>query len=142
MPKHRDSLILREWQLWHVYSSFLSRPVPRLDVLARNLVTQGLADSAFVSDGRAFWSRDDPRRRVRAAGKRTTQVGEGPLVVTLETDFRRAKISLPAGPTGYAWEGLYQSAALRGGSASLYSLRRSDNWTSGHVRRPPVRAAG
>jgi acyl-CoA thioesterase FadM len=32
--------------------------------------------------------------------------------------------------------------ALRGGSASLYSVARSDNWTGGHVRRPPVGAAG
>jgi serine/threonine protein kinase len=31
---------------------------------------------------------------------------------------------------------------LRGGSASLYSVARSDNWTGGHVRRPPVGAAG
>jgi hypothetical protein len=113
MGRHSDALVLREWQIWHVYSSFLSRPVSKLDTLARNLVTQGLAESAFVSDGRAFWSGDDPRQRVRAAGRRATSVGEGPLAVTLETDFRRAKITLPAGPTGYAFEGLYQAGALR-----------------------------
>src|SRR6266850_909334 len=113
MSDSRHRLILREWQIWHSFSSFLVGPVPKLDALARNLVTQGLAECAFVSGGRAFWNRDDPLRRPSVAGRRASPIGDGRVQVDLHTDFRRAKITIPPGTTPYSFEGLYQSGALR-----------------------------
>jgi len=45
---------LREWEIWHTFSTFFVEPVKDLKTVARNLVQSGLFESAFLDDGDYF----------------------------------------------------------------------------------------
>jgi hypothetical protein len=46
---------LREWEVWHTFSTFFNEPIKDLDKVARNLVLSGLFESAFLDDGKYFF---------------------------------------------------------------------------------------
>lgn len=48
-------MILKEWEIWHTFSSYFIDPIDDLEMAARNMVESGLVRSAFLDNGDYFW---------------------------------------------------------------------------------------
>lgn len=91
-------MVLREWELWHVYSSYLAKGVKALSVAGQRLVRSELTDCVMLSDGQSYW-RDG--RRVR----------EGWTLFNPSDSDGPSTMYFPDGPSSYAREALYQSVS-------------------------------
>lgn len=99
-------MIIRDWDVWHVYSSFLQSGHIDLMAAGSALVRSGLAACVLHRDGNTWWNTDE--------GVRT-----GLTHVELNPRRIGAKISLKvdgggdSGLTGYAAEAWYQASYFR-----------------------------
>lgn len=57
--REKRSLTLREWEVWHTYSTFFEEAIPNLEEGARRLVDTGVALAAVHRDGTALWRSAD-----------------------------------------------------------------------------------
>ena len=104
--RSRDStLILREWEVWHTYSTFFTGPVFDLTRGARKLVATGSVLCAVHRDGTADWAAPDG----------TLQTGE--VKVRLNGRGNAATIEIAPSPKdaegAFALEALLWAANLR-----------------------------
>lgn len=113
-------LVLREWQIWHTYASFLADPLPPLESIAMNLVRFGVAESAMTSDGSAWWSNDRLEDHLDFAGRRQRPVGVGHIQIDLLQDGRRARVQFPPGIHGFGAQSLHDAAWLRWAELFLF----------------------
>lgn len=99
-------MIIRDWDIWHVYSSFLQTGYVDLMAADSALVRSGLAACVLHRDGNTWWNTDE--------GIRT-----GLTHVELNPRRIGAEISLEvdgggdSGLTGYAAEAWYQASYFR-----------------------------
>lgn len=99
-------MIVSDWDVWHVYSSFLDSRKIDLEEAAVALVQSGVAVCALHRDGLTWWHAD---RGVRS----------GITNIDLATRQSQAKIKLvvdgggESGLTGYAAEAWYQASHFR-----------------------------
>jgi hypothetical protein len=109
----KRQMMLREWQLWHTYASYFTRPLPSLESVAANLVKWSIAECAVTSDGLAWWNNDDVKEPKKRTDRRRNTVGHGKIVFEASHDRREARIVLPDGIRGYAAESVMQWAWAR-----------------------------
>jgi hypothetical protein len=76
-------MILRDWDVWHVYSSFLDTEKVDLEAAAKVLVQSGAAVCAFHRGGRTWWQTD-------------TGIHSGMTTVTPGTTCSEAQLELVA----------------------------------------------
>lgn len=104
-------MILRDWEVWHTYSTYLTGSSIDLHNAARAVVASQLAACALHSDGSAFWNTPEG-------------VGSGKAHVTMHPMKMRAKVEVKYDnpqtpvPPPFAREVLAQS------TVSLFSERR------------------
>jgi hypothetical protein len=103
-----DELLIKDWQIWHVFSTYVQRPIDSLETVAAALVTSELCDSAMTNEGLSiWWGKDD-----------TVHVGETSIDLTARGT--RATVQFPADVPPYALEGLFTAAALRYGELRAF----------------------
>lgn len=85
-------LLVHEWQILYSYASYFESPLPPLADIAANIVRHGIAESAYVSDGEAWWSTGDPC--IVSEIGRQRKIEHGPVTVQLRAD-RTATVNLP-----------------------------------------------
>lgn len=113
-------MLLKEWELWHTYATYLIDPIKNLDDAAKNLVQCGLLECAYVSNGKFYWLKNS----ILAAGKAD---------VILDTNRASALYHItPSPPDSYAGEALFQSMYLR--FAELKQYRQFDDFPPSYVR--------
>lgn len=111
----RDRLVLREWQLWHTYTSAYVQPIPHLESVARNLVRWGVADCAIASEGVAFWcnGRSDLDAGIDGSAETTFRprraderkaVNRGEVKLEPAHDWASARVVFPSGVSSWAME--------------------------------------
>ena len=97
------------WQIWHVYSTYLPKPIHNLHQAAADLVAANLVDAVMVSDGTSIW-------RTKDGG-----IGVGETTVDVEGRGTRAEIGFPDPlPPPYALEGLFVGAYMRYGEQHAF----------------------
>ena len=79
------------------YASHLTLKLPPLEAVAHNLVEHGIAETAYLSDGKAWWSEEDSSVSV---GRSSRSVGHGRVVMTTRADKRQATFNFRKGPRG------------------------------------------
>lgn len=130
-------LMLREWQLWHTYTSAFSDPLPPLNDVARNLVVWGIADCALASDsGVAFWHKppdssvvtgarpvDRDRARLERADKRLS-IASGTVLLRPSYNNQVAELRMPLEATPFAIESFGSWAQTRLSELRLFGQSR------------------
>lgn len=48
-------MILNDWDIWHTYATYFTRPLHDLDRAARLLITSRVAECAVLRDGHFYW---------------------------------------------------------------------------------------
>jgi len=90
-------LILREWNIWHCYSTYLLSPIADLRKAADGLVRSGLCELAFLTDGSVCWREENVTVHDRLSIKRTPYEA-------------RANVKFPTSLKSFALECAYQAA--------------------------------
>jgi hypothetical protein len=99
-----EGLTIESWQIWHVYSTYLPRPIGNLHQAAADLVEANLVDAAMVSDGTSIWRAEDG------------SFGVGETMVDIGARGTRASIRFPdPPPPSFALEGLFVGGSMRFG---------------------------
>lgn len=98
-------MIIREWEIWHTYSSYFSGPAIDTERAASALVKCELAQFAAHRDGRSYW-----------LSKGTLQAGT--IEIQSHPDGSQASFGLrpddgSLSPEGFAREACFQAAHLR-----------------------------
>jgi len=99
-------MIVRDWDVWHVYSSFLDTKKVDLEAAASIFVQSGIAVCALHRDGRTWWQTD-------------TGVRSGVTTIKLNPNRSGARIKLVADDgeednlEGYVAEAWYQISHFR-----------------------------
>lgn len=115
------ALVVREWEIWHSYSSYLTSALPPLETIAKRLISGCVAECAMLSDGVACWNTDDPGIEPKSLRRRQRALGHGKVRIELSDESRVANITLPEGVAGYVREALFQSAYLRSRELRLFA---------------------
>jgi hypothetical protein len=98
-----NDLQIREWEVWHTYSTYLD--CPGIDLLegAINLVRSGVAECVVSSTGRAFWQSDGAVAQGTFTVETDEKTGQG--LFRCLSDDKSSKL-----PTGFALEAMGQTA--------------------------------
>jgi hypothetical protein len=94
------ALTLRDWDVTHAYASYYLEPIDDLDAAAEALVRAGVASSAYVADGMAYWLAKDELKKQR------------PHLRWREHE-NHAEVRLPDGIDGWAKHGLFKALLQR-----------------------------
>ncbi|WP_173195959.1 hypothetical protein [Geobacter sp. SVR] len=97
---------LREWEIWHTYSSTLRAREIHLESLAEMLVHEGVAQTVLHRDGLTFW------RGNERVGRGTTDVNINSTGVMAEIKFQPENDQQPE-LSGFAREAWYQASHFR-----------------------------
>jgi hypothetical protein len=103
-----DDNQIEAWQVWHVYSTYLQRPIASLERAAVSLVASGLCDSVMLNDGTSVWRGEDE------------EISAGMTSLELSSRRARATITFPRGVPPYALEGLFTAATMRYGELRAF----------------------
>jgi hypothetical protein len=52
-------MMLNDWDIWHTYATYFTRPIHDLDRAARLLITSGVAECVVLRDGHFYWRSED-----------------------------------------------------------------------------------
>lgn len=132
--------MLREWELWHTYTSAYVATLPDLEIVARNLVKWGVADCAVTSDGSAFWynvpgapivgAEDNQVQEAASAShssKRADEravIGSGTVVLEPTHNKEMARIHFPIGMSNWILEIIGSWAQTRLAELRLFGESR------------------
>ena len=107
-------------EIWHTYATNFFDPIGNLETAAKNLVSAGLLECAFVDNGNYYW----------LSGSKLLS---GHAEITLGANRMQAliKIKTPI-PEGYAREALFDSAYFR--FAELKQFDRAKNFPPRYIR--------
>lgn len=97
---------LREWEIWHTYSSTLKTPKIELESLAEKLVDQGVAQAVIHRDGLIHW------RKNGKTGSGITDVNMNSAGAMAEIKFHPKNDQQPE-LSGFAQEAWYQASHFR-----------------------------
>lgn len=94
-------MILKEWEIWHTYSTYFTDPIPNLQTVAQNLVKNKLLHCAYLDTGEFYWLDKD-------------NLIDGKVDISFGDNHSNASIRVEKKfPENYAGEALFQSAKLR-----------------------------
>ena len=48
-------MMLNDWDIWHTYATYFTRPISDLDRAARLLITSRVAECTVLRDGHFYW---------------------------------------------------------------------------------------
>jgi hypothetical protein len=99
-------MILYDWDVWHVYSSFFDTEKVDLEAAASVLVKSGIAVCALHRDGRTWWQTDTGVR----SGLTTIKLGPDRSVADIKIEVDGGGES---GLDGYVAEAWYQASYFR-----------------------------
>ena len=97
-----------QWQIWHVYSAFVRGVIDDLYDAAKQLVANGIAEVAMVSNGVSYW---------RAADG---SIHEDEIELEVRDHRNHGSIWFPEGAEGFSLEGLYTGAMMRFGELRIF----------------------
>lgn len=49
-----QSFFVKEWEIWHTFSTYITKNIDNLELLAEKLVEEEIADCSIISDGKTF----------------------------------------------------------------------------------------
>ncbi|NOT04670.1 MAG: hypothetical protein HOP27_08745 [Anaerolineales bacterium] len=113
-------MLLKEWEIWHTYSTYFTDPIPSLQTVAKNLVQSNLLKSAFLDNGEAYWLDKGELITGKADVKLNSDRSTG--LIIFGENF----------PKDYAGEALFQSAKLRFSEMRIFS--EDENFTPRYLR--------
>lgn len=108
-PSSSSAMKIQAWQIWHVFSTYLPKPIENIHQAAVDLVEAAVVECAMLGDGITIW-RDGASIHV----DETT--------VTPSERGTRATITFPSEtrPPDFALEALYTSGYLRFGELQAF----------------------
>lgn len=107
-PRRTTVMKLREWNVSHAYASYYLEQITDLDAAAEALVRAGIASSAYVADGLAYWM---------AKGKLEKHLPE----LNWREHENHAELKLPDGVEGWTKKGLFEALLHRFSEKKLMS---------------------
>lgn len=107
-PSSAPVMMLREWHVSHAFASYYLEPVADLERAAETLVRTGVASSAYVADGLAYWMSKDTLETHRPE-------------LNWREHENHAELNLPNGIQGWARHGLFYALLHRFSENKLMS---------------------
>lgn len=89
-----------KWSLWHTYSSFFGEEFFDLSSVSLGLVSSGVAEFAYGTNGTAHWRHGE-------------SVESGPVDIQFRRSEKAAEITFPPSLRGFGLECAYQAGAMR-----------------------------
>jgi hypothetical protein len=114
-------MMLNDWDIWHTYATYFTRPIHDLDRAARLLITSGVAECVVLRDGHFYWRSEDRLQ----AGFSSVHLHPSRKLATY--------MIIPQLPAGFAGEVLGQALYFRFAEKRLFG-------EEGQLPPPYVRA--
>jgi len=102
-------MLLKEWEIWHTYSTYFTDSTLDLRKISKNLIQSKVLQSALLDNGEFYWLDHD--RLVSSKANITPNINHSTGSIVVEKDF----------PEEYMGESLFQSARLRFSEMRIFS---------------------